>query len=292
MRILESRLLKNRTPNLGIILFIAVGVIPFAAAFVYALLYSFGIIGIANDGFTTKFWTAVLASGEFFSSLVYSFLIALVAVIVSVGGALWATLKFRKRLEGKFLSFIIYLPLAVPGIVTGFFTFQLFSKGGFFARLSYQMGWITKASEFPDLVNDALAFGIVLSFITMVMPFFVLLFLNVYKNERIEELSVLAQSLGANTKQVTQKIFLPILIKKTWVLIVLYFIFLLGAYEVPLILGQESPQMLSVLIIREIKQYNLDKISEGYVVAVMYTLIVSAAAILLFYPKKGEAFGR
>src|SRR5680860_313314 len=290
MRILESKSLKNKRPNIGIILFIAIGVVPFAAAFIYALLYSFGIIGVANKGFTTEFWASVLASGEFFRSLLYSFLIALVAVTVSVGGALWATLKFRKRLEQKFLSFIIYLPLAVPGIVTGFFTFQLFSKGGFFAQISYQFGWITKSSQFPDLVNDALAFGIILSFITMIMPFFVLLFLNVYKNERIEELSVLAQSLGANAKQVTQRIFLPILIKKTWVLIVLYFIFLLGAYEVPLILGQESPQMLSILIIREIKQYDLDKISEGYVVAVMYTLIVSAAAILLFLPKKRRIY--
>ncbi|SDD71171.1 putative spermidine/putrescine transport system permease protein [Pricia antarctica] len=282
--------MKNKRLNFGIILFIAIGVVPFVAAFIYALLYSFGVIGVANKGFTTEFWTSVLASGEFFTSFLYSFLIALVAVAVSVGGALWVTLKFRKRLEQKFLSFIIYLPLAVPGIVTGFFTFQLFSKGGFFARLSYQLGWITEASQFPDLVNDALAFGILLSFITMIMPFFVLLFLNVYKNERIEELSILAQSLGANAKQVTQRISLPILIKKTRVLIVLYFIFLLGAYEVPLILGRESPQMLSVLIIREIKQYDLDKISEGYVVAVMYTLIVSAAAIVLFFPRKGRMY--
>lgn len=282
--------MKNRSPNLGILLFIAIGVVPFAMAFVYALLYSFGIIGVANTGFTTEFWTSVWASGEFFRSFLYSFAIAVVAVTVSVGGALWVTLKFRKLLELKLLSFLIYLPLAVPGIVTGFFTFQLFSKGGFFARLSYRLGWITEASQFPDLVNDAFAFGIILSFITMIMPFFMLLFLNVYKNERIEELSVLAQSLGANAKQITQRIFLPILLRKTWVLIVLYFIFLLGAYEVPLILGQESPQMLSVLIIREIKQYDLDKIPEGYVVAVMYTVIVSMAAILLFLPKKRRVY--
>lgn len=277
--------MKNRRPNLGIIVFVAIGVVPFTVAFIYALLYSFGIIGVANQGFTTEFWVSVWTSGTFFTSFLYSSSIALVAVTVSVGGALWATLKLRKHLEQKFMSFIIYLPLAVPAVVTGFFTFQLFSKGGFFARLSYQLGFIDQASQFPDLVNDSLAFGIVLSFITMVMPFFLLLFLSVYKNERIEELSVLAQSLGANAKQVTRRIFLPILIKKTWVLIVLYFIFLLGAYEVPLILGQESPQMLSVLIIQEIKQFDLDKISEGYVVAVMYTLMVLLAAILLFLPR-------
>ncbi len=267
-----------------------IGVLPFVAAFGYALLYSFGIIGAANHGFTTQFWEAVIQSGAFFKSFIYSFFIALVAVALSVGGALWVTLKFRNNLEHRFWSFIIYLPLAIPGIVTGFFTFQLFSKGGFLARLSYQLGWITEAAQFPDLVNDAWAIGIVLSFVTMVMPFFILLFLNVFKNERLEELAALGSSLGASSEQITYRIFLPILLKKTWVLIVLYFIFLLGAYEVPLILGQESPQMLSVLIIQEIKQYDLDKISEGYVVAVLYTLIVSLTAILLFLPRKKTAY--
>ncbi len=278
--------MKNKTEKLGLVFFILIGVVPFAAAFVYAILYSFGIIGVVNDGFTLQFWEAVFSSGEFFKSFGYSAAIALVALLISVGGALWITLKFRHELEQKFLSFVTYLPLAIPGVVAAFFTLQLFSKGGFFSRISYNLGWIDSATEFPDLVNDAYAIGIVLAFATMVLPFFVLLFMNVYKNERIAELSILAQALGAKKNQVVRKVFLPIMLQKTWVLIVLYFIFLLGAYEIPLILGQESPQMLSVLIIREIKQYDLTKISEGYVVAVIYTAVVALAAVALFLPKK------
>ncbi|WP_300434909.1 ABC transporter permease [Christiangramia sp.] len=281
--------MNSKTSNIGILFFILIGVIPFAAAFIYALLYSFGILGVFNDGFTLKFWESVFSSGEFLSSFGYSALIALVSTVLSVSGALWITLKFKESLDKRFLSFVMYLPLAIPGVVAGFFTFQLLSRGGFFARLSYQLGLISEARQFPDLVNDTYAIGIILAFITMVMPFFVLLFLNVYKNERLEDLGVLAQSLGAKKNQVTTKVFLPILLKKTSILIVLYFIFLLGAYEIPLILGQESPQMLSVLIIREIKQFDLSQISEGYVVAVIYTIVVSISAILLFLPKKGIA---
>jgi putative spermidine/putrescine transport system permease protein len=274
----------------GLVLFVSIGVVPFFSAFIYALLYSLGIIGTLNDGFTLLFWEEVLSSGEFVSSFLYSTLVAAVALFISVGGALWTVIKFKKNLDGKFLSFVMYLPLAIPGVVAAFFTRQLFSQGGFFARVSYQLGWIAKPSEFPDVVNDALAIGIILTFVTIVMPFFTLLFLNVYKNERIAELSVLAKSLGANAKQVTLRVCLPILLKKTWVLIALYFIFLLGAYEVPLILGRESPQMLSVLIIRETRQFDLSKISEGYVIAVMYTIVVSVAAIILFLPKRKKVY--
>lgn len=282
--------MKNKLSYPGLILFVLIGVVPFLAAFTYALLYSLGMIGVLNDGFTLRFWKDVLASGEFVRSFFYSAAVAVVALLFSVGGALWATLKFKENLDKKFLSFVMYLPLAIPGVVTAFFTKQIFSQGGFFARISYQLGWISKPSGFPDLVNDALSVGIILTFVTIVMPFFVLLFLNVYKNERLDELSNLANALGANAKQITRRIFLPILLKKTWVLIALYFVFLLGAYEVPLILGRESPQMLSVLIIRETKQFDLSKISEGYVVAVMYTIVVSVAAIILFLPKRKKAY--
>lgn len=279
--------MKNKFfTSLGLTLFVLIGVLPFLGAFTYALLYSFGIIGTLNTGFTLHFWKEVIDAGEFITSFFYSAAIAGLALLISVSTALWVTLKFKKNLQGKFLSFIIYLPLAIPGIVAGFFTKQLLAQGGFFARLSYQLGWINSPTNFPDLVNDAFAIGIILTFVCIVTPFFTLLFLNVYKNERIAELSSLAQALGANAKQVTSRVCLPILLKKTWILIALYFIFLLGAYEVPLILGRESPQMLSVLIIRETKQFDLSKISEGYVVAVMYTIVVSVAAIFLFLPKR------
>ena len=278
--------MRSKYSNIGLLFFVLIGVVPFAAAFIYSVLYSFGMVGIVNDGFTTRFWESVIASGSFFKSFGYSAAIAAISVTISVGLALWITLKFKKELNKKLLSFVIYLPLAIPGVVAAFFTFQLFSKAGFFSRLTYKLGWIEEARQFPDVVNDQFAIGIILTFITVVMPFFVLLFLNVYKNERVSDLSRLAFSLGATPRQITWRVSLPVMLRKTWTLIVLYFIFLLGAYEVPLILGQESPQMLSVLVIREIKQYDLTKISEGYVVAVIYTIIVSLAAILLFSKKR------
>jgi len=264
-------------------------VLPFAAAFIYALLYSLGVIGVVNEGFTLSFWQTVFSSGEFLKSFCYSIAISAVSVVLSVGLALWLSLQFRKELNRPFLSFMLYLPLAVPGVVSAFFTFQLFSKSGFFSRIACQINWITEARQFPDLVNDQLAIGIILTFITVVLPFFVLLFLNVYRNEKVDQLEQLSASLGANNKQTKWKVSLPILLKKTWTLIALYFIFLLGAYEIPLILGQESPQMLSVLVIREINQFDLTKISEGYVAAVTYTLLVSIAAIALFSNQKRTA---
>ncbi len=277
--------MKNNFTHIGLIFFVLIGVVPFGAAFIYALLYSFGVVGVLNTGFTLQYWESIIASGEVFKSFGYSALVAGISVVISVSMALWLALHFRKEFEKKFLSYMIYLPLAIPGVVAAFFTFQLFTKAGFFSRIVYNLGWISEARYFPNLVNDQLAIGIIVTFITVVMPFFVLLFLNVYKNERLDKLSELAHSLGASSKEVLWKVSLPVILRKTWNLIALYFIFLLGAYEIPLILGQESPQMLSVLIVREIKQYDLTKISEGYAVAIFYTIVVTLIVSFIFTSK-------
>lgn len=129
-----------------------IGVVPFAAALIYAFLYSIGLAGVVNEGFTWHFWEEVLTTGEFFKSFAYSAVIAAVSVILSVSGALWISLRLRQELENPILAFVIYLPLAVPGVVAAFFTFQLFAKSGFFARIAYRLGWIQEARQFPDLV--------------------------------------------------------------------------------------------------------------------------------------------
>jgi len=284
-----SELMLSKINRIGLPFFILFAVVPFAAALIYALLYSLGIVGVVNDGFTLVYWKEVILSPTLWKSFIYSSAIAAIGTVLSLGLSIWIVLKFKDQIEGRFLSFMVYLPLAVPGVVSAFFTYQLFNKTGFFARIAYQLGWIQEARNFPDLVNDAYAIGIIITFISLLTPFFILLYQNIYKNERIEELSQLSKALGANSRQIVWKVSLPILLQKSWVLIVLYFIFLLGAYEVPLILGQESPQMLSVLILQELKQYDLTKISEGYVMAIIYTVVISSITLFVFSRKKVSA---
>ncbi|PZV87132.1 putative spermidine/putrescine transport system permease protein [Algoriphagus aquaeductus] len=269
-------------PAFGLLFFFLLGLLPFAAALVYALLYSLGIVGILSEGVSLAYWHQVLQSGELLGSFLYSALLAGTGVVLSVTLALWISMGLRTSLQHRFWSLLLYFPLAIPGMVASFLSIQLLSKAGFFSRISMKLGWIDRLQEFPDWINDSYGIGIILTFVLIVSPFFVILFSNVYQNERIAELSTLAYSLGAHGKQVFWQVTLPILFSKTKRIMILYFIFLLGSYEIPLVLGQESPQMLSVLIIRELKQFDLKLIPEGYVVAVAYTVVIAIAALLVF----------
>lgn len=278
--------MKIKTINIPLVIFYILGLLPVFLAFCYAVLYSFGLIGIANKGFTFGFWKEVLNDGEMLTSFLYSGAIAGVTIIVSISLALMMVVRYNSDFKNKYISFIGYLPLSIPGIVAAFFSVQVLSKSGFFSRIAYNIGLIDNLVQFPDLINDYYAIGIITTFIAVVTPFFILLFLSVFEQERINDLRILAQSLGATSSQATWKVSIPLLLQKTWRLIALYFIFLLGAYEVPLILGRESPRMLSVMIVRDLRQYDLSQISEGYVVAVIYTVVVGLITFLVFSQKK------
>ncbi|MDI1324371.1 MAG: ABC transporter permease subunit [Algoriphagus sp.] len=269
-------------PTFGLLFFFLLGLLPFVAALIYALLYSLGIVGILSEGASISYWRQVFQSGELIGSFLYSALLAGIGVALSVSLALLVSMGLRTSLQHRFWSLLIYFPLAIPGMVASFLSIQLLSKAGFFSRISMKMGWIDSLQQFPDWINDSYGIGIILTFVLIVSPFFVILFSNVYQNERVSELSTLAYSLGARSNQVFWKVTLPILFSKTKRIMILYFIFLLGSYEIPLVLGQESPQMLSVLIIRELKQFDLKLIPEGYVIAVAYTVVIAVSALLVF----------
>ena len=64
----------------------------------------------------------------------------------------------------------------------------------------------------------------------------------------------------------------------------------MGAYEIPLLLGQSSPQMISVLILEKLQRFNLGDIPVAYSMAVWYAAIcIITISYLLMRFRKEEA---
>ncbi|MFX7752023.1 ABC transporter permease subunit, partial [Acinetobacter baumannii] len=82
------------------------------------------------------------------------------------------------------------------------------------------------------------------------------------------------ESLGANKRQITFRVAIPLLIQKSLPNILLYFIFIFGAYEIPVLLGRSHPESVSVLAVRKLQKFNMLDIPQGYVIAVVYTIFV------------------
>ncbi|MGB3590152.1 MAG: sulfate ABC transporter permease [Nonlabens sp.] len=270
------------TRNFWLAFFTLFTVSPVLLGFLYALLYSVGLIGLMNDGFTLEYWTATLTTPSFWSALGYSFYISLTVMIFSISMALFMVISWYKDLQKGWLSYVVYLPLAFPGVVLAFYGMQLFSKGGFLSRLTIQLGLIEQLGQFPDLVNDSFGISIIIMLCCIVTPFFTILFSNLFQSENITELHHLARTLGAQNQALNWQITIPLLLRRATFNIILFFIFIMGTYEIPLLLGRQDPSMLSPLVIQKLQKFNLADIPQAYSISVIYMLLVFTALVVLY----------
>ncbi len=267
--------MKKRLINsIPIALIVVFAILPLVAGIGYALLYSFGIVGVLSSGLTTQYWQAIFANNDVLITFLYTIALSIVSICLCVGGGIFLAVYLGKKLNKGFVAYAIYLPMAFPSLVAAFFFFQLLGNAGFLSRLLFQIGIIHSINSFPDLVNDQFAIGIIAAQFFLTLPVFVLLYLSLLVNENIDNLKLLAASLGASKQQVLWRITVPVLLKKSFPTIVLFFVFKLGSYEIPLLLGRSNPETISVFIARKMNRFNLLDIPQGYAVAVLYAAMV------------------
>lgn len=267
----------------GLLIF---AVVPLVFSIGYAVLYSFGLTGALNTGFTLDNWKHLFAEGDIISSFLYSAIIAFVTVFLAVLFALYVSLFHKEAFSKRKLSYVIYLPLAFPAMVSAFFFFQFLSKAGIVSRIFYNTGLTSSISSFPDLVNDKFGIGIIAANLFICAPFFVILFISRMETERITDYVTLSQSLGATKRKAITRIVIPMLLQKTFPNIVLYFIFIFGSYEIPVLLGRSNPEMISVLAVRKLQKFDLLDIPQGYAIAVLYTITVLSILVFVLMRRK------
>lgn len=271
----------------GIGLFLSLVLLPILAGILYAFVNSVGMAGGIQTGFTGEYWLKALQNKELYISLGYSFVLALSTLFLSVSLANLLVWFFLRNLTQGLGAYLPYFPLAVPGIVAGFVSFQVLSGAGWLARIAFHLGFIASPDQFPSMVQDQYAVGIIFTHTILATPFFMLLLLNLYKSERLAELQSLAETLGANARQRFWRIFVPVLWRSSRSVVLLYFIFLMGSYEIPLLLGRSSPRMISVLIVEKLQRFDLNEIPIAYIYALIYIAFVWSI-LLIFNPRKSK----
>lgn len=290
MKISENSSLKNSEKHIALGLYLLLTALPLLAGIVYALLTSVGLTGALSQGFTLSHWQWALESTEVWKSITFSMYIATMALAIAMCFAFFLVIYLRPQLEKGWLSRAIYMPLAIPAAVAAFFSFQMLSASGLLARFFYQLGWINSIHQFPELINDAWGIGIILTHALMAFPFLTLVLLNLYESKGILALSELASTLGARSVDIRVKVVFPILFKGIMPTLGLFFLFILGAYEIPLLLGRQDPQMITLLTLRKLQRFDLSVIPQAYVVALIYIALVLMVMLWGLKGKKIRAY--
>ena len=266
-----------RRPSWGLALFVIISVLPIAASLVYVGLYSVGLAGILGRGFTLEHWSAVLSSSELWSSLGVSLWIASAVVLLSAAFSLCIALGLGATLDRGPLGWSVHVPLAFPAVLAALSVFMLFGASGWVPRLLLQLGLISTLEGGWSLVQDPWGVGVITAHAFATTALLTLSFRALQHSENLDALDRVAAALGAGPRQRLWRVTVPLLLLRGAPTLALVFILVLGSYEIPLLLGRQSPLMLSVLVMHKYtRRFDLSQKPEALVVALFYTALVVA----------------
>jgi putative spermidine/putrescine transport system permease protein len=267
---------RDRLGTAGFLLFLLVAIVPIAASLVYSFLYTVGLTGLLSEGATTRHWAAVLAGSDFRAAGLLSLAVAASVSLVATAGGLALALAFGERIRRGALSYAFFLPLALPPVVAAFAGYQLLSPAGLLSRMVRALRLSAGIETFPPLTNDFLHAGVILTHVFIALPFLTVVFVQLHESERIPEYLALSRSLGASHWQSIRLVAVPMLLRRAAPNVLLLFIVVFGSYEIPLLLGRQSPLMISVLAVRKYQRFDVTQKPQAFVIAILYAIFVLA----------------
>jgi putative spermidine/putrescine transport system permease protein len=214
------------------------------ALLVLAGLFGAGLLAGIWRTLDWAVWADVLTNGRVWAGLCLSLWIAGVSTVVSGLIAVPMALGLRRASAGARLAFQVNL--TVPHLVGALGILFLLGQSGLVARVAFHLGLIAAPAQFPALVFDRAAVGVILTYVWKEVPFLGLIVLAALQAIDADHGSV-ARTLGASRWQAFRHVTLPMIWPALARGMVLVFAFTLGAYEVPALLGQTYPQALPVL---------------------------------------------
>lgn len=255
-------------PALGII------VVLFLGGLAIGLMRSFNympVIGLTEPNLDA--YVSLFSSREFYLSFALTFHIAFTSTVISAVIAVAAALLLRRSFVGRgAINFLFQLNLTVPHLVGAIGILYLFSQSGSFARLAHEFGLIARPSEFPALVFDPYAIGIILQYVWKEIPFIGVIVLAQMQALGQDYESV-ARSLGASKWQSFRHVLLPLIFPGVLSASVIVFAFTFGAYEIPALLGQNYPAALPVLAYRQYTDVDLAARPEAMAMAIVIAIL-------------------
>lgn len=270
---------------LGLLVILIAGPIGWAVG--YAMLYSVGGIGRLSRGWTVEPWRVAWETGQMVSSLGWSLAIAAVTTLLVTTLGVGLTLRCAGMLQRRAVLLAIGIGLGTPVMVWALLIQAWLGSSGWLSRFAVQAGLIEGPPAFPVLVQDRWAVGVVLALTMQLLPLSLLTFSQFWKTIQGDRLRETAMSLGASRAQAEWRIVLPVLIGRGRPVVALTFLFALGSFEIPLLLGRAAPQMFSVVTYRHAGIFNLSDRPQAFVMALVYFAVCAVAAVSLLRGLRG-----
>lgn len=273
---------KKHTPYILLIPQILLLII-FVIGLINGITQSLGVIptfGLEEP--TLKYYKEVLTSPQMKSSILFSLYISFTSSLfaVVVGTLICMIIVMNKKTKWMYEK-LVEIPIIVPHIVVAIFIINIFSKSGLMSRLLSIIGLISTQDDCANLIYDKYGIGIMLAYLWKEIPFIIYFVLSIMSNIN-DSLGEAAINLGASKWQTFKKITLPLCKNTILSGFLIIFVFTLGAYEIPQLLGPTLPKALPVLSYIQYIHPNLQ--NRPYAMALNgVIIIISLIAAAIYY---------
>lgn len=231
---------------------------------------------------TLDYYKEILMRPDTLQSLKHSLYIAFVsAFFATVIGTLFSMLLVWKGKTKGGLMRVVQIPIIVPHVVVALFVVNVLSQNGVLARACANLGLITEQQQFPMMIYDTHGIGVILAYLWKEIPFIVYFVLALMANIN-GSLGEAAINLGASRFQAFLKVTLPLCMNTILSGFLIVFVFALGAYELPFILGATKPKTLPILAYIEYSKPDL--MARPYAMAINgIVTVISLLAAVVYY---------
>ena len=227
-------------PLIALLLCLAVGLAE-------GVVTSFGYMPtFGKDSFTLKNYLEVLGSDAVLLMIARSFVVALVASLLSTGLAIllsWCLVTVFKG-RGAFVH-LSRLPMLIPYSACALLTVLMLSDSGFLTRIVAGMGFTDAAQALGSTIYHANCIGIVVALVFHQVSYVTYMIL-IDMAHISSTLGEAAANLGASQWRCLKDVLLPHCMQGIRNTFIFIFAISFGQYEVPYLLGATTAKLASV----------------------------------------------
>jgi len=245
---------------------------------------SFGVLTpLPYAGGFLDAYAGLLTDPSFFASFLFSMGVAAASAFFAVAAGTFLAYRVW-QLPGQLATgaLVYKIPLILPHISVAFIILVFWSPSGIISSVAYSLGLIQTMHQFPNLLYSGWGMGMILAYTLKGTPFVMLLGLALLTRFDVRQVQTAAM-LGASKIQIFFSVVLPRMAPAMNTGFIILFLYNFGAFDIPYILGESRPGMLSIHVYNLYFKHDLARRPEA--MAILVIMFFFAVIFIIAYSR-------
>ena len=250
---------------------------------VNGIMQGFGIMPfLGMNEPTLDYFAMVFSRPDFTSSMAFSLRISIVSSAIALAGGIVLSWALTRAKWGRFPQLVgLQIPIMTMHALVALALVFIFSGSGLASRALYFLGLAASPTDLGSIVGAPSGWGIVAVYAWKEIPYIAFCTVTIMAHVS-DSLGEAAATCGASGFRSFLHVTLPLCLPAALRAFLVVFVFSLGSYEVPFLLGPTTPKAMPVLAYMEFT--NPDIVNRCYAMALNgVTALVCAVAALVYF---------